>query len=185
MKRSRVTFATIEAAAIAALVASPSTIARCSCPKSATGKPSVRQSEPGRATPSERVAQRGEVRPVQAAPVDPARAARDDATRPRCAGRAERAPRGPRRVLLGVVERAERADVAHAEALEVEQHRRGDERAGEAAAPGLVGAGDEADAEARGRTGRAAVLSLRRSRRCAPATRRGSAQRRPMRLGGQ
>ena len=35
MKRSRVTLATIDAAAIAALVASPSTIARCSWPRSA------------------------------------------------------------------------------------------------------------------------------------------------------
>src|SRR3954470_14337766 len=51
MKRSRVTLARIDAAAIAALVASPSTIGRCSKPNSGTGNPSMRQSVPGRATP--------------------------------------------------------------------------------------------------------------------------------------
>src|SRR3954447_12709605 len=51
MNRSRVTLARIEAAAIAALVASPSTIGRCSKPNSGTGKPSMRHSVPGRATP--------------------------------------------------------------------------------------------------------------------------------------
>src|SRR3954454_23156351 len=51
MKRSRVTLARMEAAAIAALVASPSTIGRCSKPNSGTGKPSIRQSVSGRATP--------------------------------------------------------------------------------------------------------------------------------------
>src|SRR5215207_1769439 len=50
MKRSRVTLAITEAAAIAALVASPPTTARCSNPVGGTGKPSLRHSAPGRAT---------------------------------------------------------------------------------------------------------------------------------------
>ena len=69
-------------------------------------------------------------------------------------------------------------------ALEVEQHRRGDERAGEAAPPGLVGAGDEAGAEraieveepaSRWRRLRGRAARLRR-----PPRLRGV----PMRLGG-
>src|SRR4028119_1182145 len=109
MKRSRVTFATMEAAAMAADVASPSTMARCSKPKSATrapadrhrgrgGRPAaavddgalleaeVRDAEavdqahrPGLRHPAERVAQGGEVRAVQATLVDALRAAGDDA----------------------------------------------------------------------------------------------------------
>ena len=43
-------------------------------------------------------------------------------------------------------ESARRSDVR--ERLVVDQHRGGDQRPGEAAAPGLVGAGDEAAAEA-------------------------------------
>jgi len=50
MKRSRETFARIDAAAIAALVESPPTIARCSKPMSGTANPSTRQTHPGRAT---------------------------------------------------------------------------------------------------------------------------------------
>src|SRR5436190_18229887 len=52
MNLSRLTFATIDAAAIAALVASPSTMARCSWPNSGTRKPSTRQRHPGWATRS-------------------------------------------------------------------------------------------------------------------------------------
>src|SRR3954452_21145211 len=50
MKRSRETLARIDAAAIAADWASPLMTARCSKPKSGTGKPSVRQMPSGRAT---------------------------------------------------------------------------------------------------------------------------------------
>jgi hypothetical protein len=50
-------------------------------------------------------------------------------------------------VLLGVVERAQCADVGRPQALEVEQHRGRDERPCERSAPRLVGAGDEAPAE--------------------------------------
>ena len=51
------------------------------------------------------------------------------------------------REALRVVEVAERAAAARAEPLEVEAHRRDDEGAREAAAAGLVGAGDAARAE--------------------------------------
>jgi hypothetical protein len=47
-------------------------------------------------------------------------------------------------VLLGVVERAQVADVTAAQALEVQQDPRRDEGPGQAAAAGFVGAGDEA-----------------------------------------
>jgi len=50
-------------------------------------------------------------------------------------------------VLLGVVELAERPHLAGSDRVEVEQHGGGHERAGQAAAAGLVGAGDEPDAE--------------------------------------
>ena len=50
-------------------------------------------------------------------------------------------------VLLGVVQPRERAAVGQRQPLEVEQDGGGDERPGERAAPGLVGAGDEAAAE--------------------------------------
>ena len=50
-------------------------------------------------------------------------------------------------LLLGVVERRERAHVAHAERLEVEQHGRRDQRPGEATAARLVRTGDIAHAE--------------------------------------
>jgi hypothetical protein len=50
-------------------------------------------------------------------------------------------------VLLGVVERAQVADVAPAQALEVQEHARGDERPGQTAPPGLIGSGDEATSQ--------------------------------------
>jgi hypothetical protein len=50
-------------------------------------------------------------------------------------------------VLLGVVQRAESAQLARRQRLVVEQDRRGDDRAREAAATRLVGTGDEANAE--------------------------------------
>src|SRR5204863_817789 len=53
----------------------------------------------------------------------------------------------PGGALLGVVELAEGAPIPEAEALEIDQHRGGDQRTGERAAAGLVGAGHEAGAE--------------------------------------
>ena len=50
-------------------------------------------------------------------------------------------------VLLGVVQRTEGAQLARGERVVVEQHARGHERPGEAAAAGLVGARHEAHAE--------------------------------------
>jgi len=117
MKRSRVTLATIEAAAIAALVQSPSTIGRCWWPKSVA--------------------------------VDAAHAARDDDD---LDGRAHdhRVELVARLgvVLLGVVERGQRPHLADAERVDVEEHRRGDQRAGEASATGLVGTRDPPHAQA-------------------------------------
>ena len=104
---------------------------------------------PGPRDAGERVAQRGEVRLVQPVAVDAAHAARDDDD---LDGRAHdhRVELVARLgvVLLGVVERGERPDLADAEGLDVEEHGRGDERAGEASAPGLVGARDPAHAQA-------------------------------------
>src|SRR4029453_18772110 len=83
----------------------------------------------------ERRAQRLEVGVVEAAAVDPARAANDD----------RRLRGGPQHervellasglgVLLGVVQTRERAAVRQGQALEVEQHGRRHERAGETSA---------------------------------------------------
>ena len=148
MKRSRVTLAMIEAAAIAALVASPSMIGRCSCSNSGTAKPSIRHSAPGSATRISAERSAVEVRHVQAAVVDAAHAARDDDDAPRARehARVELLARVVV-VLLGVVERAQRAQLAGRQRLVVEQHRRRDQRPGETAATGLVGAGDETHAQ--------------------------------------
>jgi hypothetical protein len=79
---------------------------------------------------------------VQAARVDARRAAGDDRGLGRDAQddrKQLRAALG--RVLLGVVQRPERADVAGRQALEVEQDRGRDERPRQAATSSLVGPG--------------------------------------------
>jgi DNA invertase Pin-like site-specific DNA recombinase len=96
-----------------------------------------------------RVAQGCEVRLVQPAGVDPADAARDDDD----AGGAAQHQRvellaRETCVLLGVVQRLQRTQVADRQRVVVEQDARGDERPGERATPRLVSAGDEANAEA-------------------------------------
>ena len=149
MKRSRVTLAITEAAAIAALVASPPTTGRCSKPVAGTGKPS-RQAEAARRPPTRRSTsrQRREVRHVQPALVDPAHAARrhrDLGGDPQDARVELLAPLLG--VLLGVVQRGQRPQVGQPDPLVVEQHRGGHQRPGQAAAPGLVGAGHEAAPE--------------------------------------
>ena len=91
-----VTFASTDAAAMAALRQSPSITARCSCSKGGTLKPSTRQTVPGHATGQQRGAQRLEVGHVKAAGVDPAHAAGDDRRpAPPRASPAGRAPRAP------------------------------------------------------------------------------------------
>jgi hypothetical protein len=52
-----------------------------------------------------------------------------------------------RRVLLGVVERRQRPALGERQRFDVEQDRRRDQRAGQAAAPGLVGARDVPEAQ--------------------------------------
>ena len=64
--------------------------------------------------------------------------------------------------LLGVVQAGEGAAVGVGERLVVDQHRRGDQRAGEAAAAGLVGAGDPAAVEAAVEAKRRRVRARRR-----------------------
>ncbi len=119
---------------------------------------------------------------MQAAAVDAAHAARDDVDLDRRAQH-EREQRLARRgvVLLGVVQRAERADLADAERLEVEEDGGRDERPGEAAAAGLVGARHPADAEA--------AVEAEQAPAGAPLgawpAGAGRPQRRPMRFGGQ
>jgi hypothetical protein len=96
----------------------------------------------------ENVAQRGQVRLVEPTLVDAAHAPRRhrDARGGAEHARVERlAHLG--RVLLGVVQLRQGAQVAQGQRLVVEQDRRGDERACEAAAAGLVGAGHEPGAE--------------------------------------
>ena len=108
----------------------------------------MRQTAPGTADALEAAAERRQVGDVQAAGVDAANAAhrdRDAIDRSQHDRVELLALLGA--ALLGVVELAERAPVAQAEALVVDQHRGGDQRAGERAAPGLVGAGDVARAQ--------------------------------------
>ena len=134
---------------MAALVASPSTIARPVWPsRSPTGKPSLQADAARTGDLQQRLAERGEVGLVQAAAVDAAGAAGDDRDA-RGDPQHDRVERLARLfgVLLGVVEQRERADVARTEAVVVKEHGRRDQRAGQAAATGLVGAGDEAHAE--------------------------------------
>ena len=78
---------------------------------------------------------------------------------------------------------AQRAGLGGSDALQVEQHRGGDERSGEAAAAGLVGAGDEPDAEPAVEVQQAPAGA--RPARLAGATRRRRDQSVPIRSGGQ
>jgi hypothetical protein len=73
-------------------------------------------------------------------------------------------------VLLGVVQLRERAAVGKREAVQVEEDRRGDERAGERAPAGFVGSGDEAPLEGaiEGEEAAAAAGRVARASRCAP-----------------
>ncbi len=98
--------------------------------------------------PRQRVAERFAVGHVEAAAVDPRRRADHDAgprRRPQHAG--EHLQARLLGHLLGVVDAAEDAPVADREALVVEEDGGGDQRARQAAAPGLVGARDEAVVE--------------------------------------
>ena len=79
MTRSRVTFAMIEAAAIAALFVSPSTTAWCGGAVGPSRKPSTRQASAGGARSREDGAQPPEVRAVEPVAVDVG--AGDDAAR--------------------------------------------------------------------------------------------------------
>jgi hypothetical protein len=127
----------------------------------------------------QRFAQRGQVGLVQAAVVDAARTPRDDRDA-RGDAQHHRVQRLARLlgVLLGVVEQPERANLARAEALVVEEDRGGDQRAGQTAPAGLVGPGDEAEAEG-------AVMLDELAPRAALGllTRRGHALGRDLRLG--
>ncbi len=133
-------------------------------------------------TAAQRVAERREVRLVQAARVDPAHAARDDDD----ARRVRRtignsSSRASARVLLGVVQRAQRAQLARRQRVVVEQHACRDERPREAAASGLVGAGDQRHAEAAVEGEQATPASrarLRRARRREREDRAGDAAQR-------
>ena len=150
MKRSRVTLAITDAAAIAALVASPPTTGRCSKPV-AGHREAVGQAQAARST--RHAAQRVATAPRGSSCAARARRCRArSARRPRpwrrSAGRAGRAPRAPPRVCcLESLSARQRPQVGQADPLVVEQHRRGDQRPGQAAAPGLVGARHEAHAE--------------------------------------
>ena len=149
MKRSRVTFAITDAAAIAALVASPPTTARCSKPVGGTGNPSDRHS----------------ALVLPDAPQHVARARRGSS----CAGPRSSIPRTQREVIatrdaarstfgysasrisgvccLESLSAEQRPQVAQRQRLVVEQHGGGDERTGEAAAAGLVGPGHPPEPE--------------------------------------
>ena len=92
----------------------------------------------------QRVAQGREIGDVQATLVDPPRAARHDRDA-RGGAEHDRIQLGPGLgvVLLGIVERGQRPDLAEAEALVVEQHRGGNQRPRQAPAARLVRTGHE------------------------------------------
>ena len=148
MRRSRVTLATIEAAAMAALVPSPPMIARCSR-SSGTRKPSDRSSAPGGASrPRSARARAARLARCTPAAIDLA-GRRDDHAHARRAGEhgvVELLALGDR-ARLGVVELRERRAHAALQAAVVEEHGGRDERARERSAPRLVRAGDERHAE--------------------------------------
>ena len=91
----------------------------------------------------QRISQRGEVRHVQAADINPRGASRYD-HHPLGDAQDDGEQLGAplRRLLLGVVQRRQRATLRAAKAIEVEQHRCGHKRPGETAAPGFVSARD-------------------------------------------
>ena len=70
MARSRTTFATIEAAAIAALFVSPSTTAWCCGASGPSRKPSTRQTSAGGVSAASASRSAAQVRAVQAVAVD-------------------------------------------------------------------------------------------------------------------
>ena len=147
MIRSRVTFATIEAAAIAALFVSPSTTALCAGASGPSLKPSTRHAS------ARGVSRRGRSEPPQVRAVEPVAVdvgGRDHAHRHLRRGeehRLEELLAGLGLDLLRVVEEREGARPVAVQELVVEEDAGDDERAGERAPAGLVRAGDEADAE--------------------------------------
>ena len=148
MMRSRVTLATIDAAAIAALRVSPSTTARCG---GASGPEPETVDEAGfraRREVGQNVAQPPEVRAVQAVAIDVTR--RDHPNRHlrrRVEHGAEKRLAHLGLDLLRVVQQRERPRAVPVERVVVEQDAGDDERAGERSSARLVGARDEPDAE--------------------------------------
>src|SRR6266508_4024115 len=132
MRRSRATLATIEAAAIVALVASPRTIRSC------TGAP---------APSARRLLEAGHVGGIDPDPVDLARGDGDerDGLRVGEDGLRETLALGTRKALR-VVQLLEKIPAwAGGEPLQVEENARGHDRAGQAGAPHLVDACDQAN----------------------------------------
>ena len=148
MTRSRTTFATIDAAAMAALRASPSTTARCGGADGPSRKPSTRHASAGGYRSREHGTQPGEIRAMEAVPIDRTDGHDPDADR----GRARSDGLVQHlalldRDLLRVVQRGERPDARAAQRVVVEEHAGDDERPRERAASRLVRARDEAHAE--------------------------------------
>ena len=148
MSRSRVTLATIEAAAIAALFVSPSTTAMCGGASGPSRNPSTRHASAGgcRSASTTR-------RPQRFERCSPRRSiSRDGMTRTEIRGAAGEDGVVEPLALLGldllrVVQERQRPDPVTAERGVVEQHARDDERPRERAAPGLVRPRDEPHVE--------------------------------------
>src|SRR3954469_9023737 len=149
MRRSRTTLATIEAAAMVALVASPRTISSCTgAPAPSSRRPSTRRSSarsPRARSDRSRQAMFGGIDPD---PVVLARGDIDERDRLRVAedGPGETLALGTRKTLR-VVQLLEKTPTrAGGEPLKVEEDPRGHDRAGQAGAPHLVDACDQANA---------------------------------------
>ena len=148
ISRSRVTFATIEAAAIAALFSSPSTTARCGGAVGPRRKPSTRHASAGgeSACRISRIAARFDLcSPLRS--IAPCGMTRTTTLLGAPEHRVEQllAPLG--RALLRVVEESERPHLVVAETAVVEQHAGHDQRPGQAATTRLVGSGNQPGAE--------------------------------------
>ena len=148
MIRSRVTLATIEAAAIAALRVSPSTTARCGGCERAEPEAVHEARLRLRREVAQHSAERPEIRAVQTVPVD--LAGRDDAHRYVRRGVEDGAQKQLAHLgidLLRVVQQGERPRSTAVQRRVVEEDAGDDERPCERASTRLVGTRDEADAE--------------------------------------
>ncbi len=149
MRRSRATLATIEAAAMVALVASPWTTSPCSgAPAPSARSPSTRRSSAR--SPTARSARSRQATLAGSIPIRSIWRAEMDTSETASAwlkmARARRSRFGTAKPLRVVQLVEQTPTCAEAEPLKIEEHPRGHDRAGPGGAPHLVDARDQANA---------------------------------------